>query len=252
MLVMLAASPAQAFYHSDEQSEGPVFQKERCYGAWGKGERAFALYDNLNCPLDKLSQGSVICPCSDEFVPADVIMCSIPLRVAIRQPMTMENSLDALVYANLMVKKLIEEQEAQQGRACKVLAGLSLPFMDSPMSLLERSRTQQGVKRYERSLGRTSTESLTSFGNRLKKFRSGGVASDVSPPESDIVVSDSPTPQHRKTPVAREDRYSLPMILRVPLKIVGYLLTHKIEAIIYALLFYSGLIALLSMRSRGR
>lgn len=79
---MLAASPSHAFYHSDEQSGGPVFQKERCYGAWDEGEMAFALYDNLNCPLDKLSQGSVICPRSDEFVPADVFMCNIPLRIA--------------------------------------------------------------------------------------------------------------------------------------------------------------------------
>lgn len=49
--MMLAASPAFAFYHSDEQSEGSVFQKERCFGGWDNGERAFALYDNLNCPL---------------------------------------------------------------------------------------------------------------------------------------------------------------------------------------------------------
>ena len=103
--MMLAVSPAYAFYHSDEQSEGPVFQRERCYGGWDKGERAFALYDNLNSPLDKDSQGSVICPRSDEFVPADVFMCNIPLRIAIRQPRTVDNSLDALVHANLMLKK---------------------------------------------------------------------------------------------------------------------------------------------------
>ena len=156
LFVMLAVSPAHAFYHSDEQPGGPIFQKERCYGAWDKGERTFALYDNLNCPLDKLSQESVICPRSDEFVPADVFLGNIPLRIAIHQPMTMENSLDALVHANLMVKKLIEEREAQQKRARELLVGLSLPFLDSPMSLLEGTRTQQGVGRYERSLGRTS------------------------------------------------------------------------------------------------
>jgi len=60
MLVLLATSPAHAFYHTDKQSEGPIFQKERCYEAWDTGERAFALYDNLDCPLDKLSQGSLI------------------------------------------------------------------------------------------------------------------------------------------------------------------------------------------------
>jgi len=154
--VMLAVSPAYAFYHSDEQSGNHIFQKERCFGVWNKNERTFALYDNLTSPLDKDSQGSVICPRSDEFVPADVFKCNIPLRIAIRQPRTVDNSLDALVHANLMLKKLIEEQEAQQERAREVLAGLSLPFLDAPMSLLEGTRIQQGVGRYERSLGRTS------------------------------------------------------------------------------------------------
>ena len=136
MLVMVAAGPAHAFYHSDEQSGGPIFLKERCYGAWDKGGTTFALYDNLNSPLDKLSEGSVICPRSNEFVPADVFLCNIPLRIAVRQPRTVENSLDALVHANLMLKKLIEEREAQQERAREVLSGLSLPFMDASMSLL--------------------------------------------------------------------------------------------------------------------
>lgn len=279
---MLAASPAHAFYHSNEQSGSSIFQKERCYGPWDKGEKVFALYDNLNSPLDKLSQGSVVCPRSDQFVPADVFMGNIPLRIAIRQPMTMENSLNALVYANLMVRKLIEEQEAQQERAREVLAGLRVPFMDFRMSFLERARTQQGVGSYEPSLGPTSTESLASFGNRLRDTRkeplhlsgrpvsgnagrrplyldsrpvrrtgSGGVVSDVSPPESDIEVSHSESPQHQKTSLAYEDRYSLPLVLRVPLKIAKYLFSHKIEALVYALLLYFLIIMLKSLRSRG-
>ena len=154
-----------------------------------------------------------------------------------------------LVHANLMLKKLIEERDAQRERAREVLAGLRLPFMDSPMSLLERTGTQQGVGRYERSLGRTSTESLTSFGNRQRNTRSGGVVSDLPPPKSDIEVSPSPTPQYQKLPVAHEDRNPLPWVLRVPLKIVEYLFSHKIEALIFALFLYFVIIVLTSMRS---
>lgn len=173
MLVMLAASPSHAFYHLDEQSGGPIFQKERCYGDWDKGERAFALYDNLNCPLDKLSQGSVICPRSDEFVPADVFMCNIPLQIAIRQPMSVENSLDAIVYGNLKIKKLIEEQEAQKEKAREVLAGLRVPFVDFRMSFLERTRTQQGVEAHRRSSDLSDTASLHSSGNRIRSVERG-------------------------------------------------------------------------------
>jgi hypothetical protein len=104
MVVILVVSPAHAFYHSDEKPGGHIFQEERCYRGWGEGERAFALYDNLNSPLDKLFQGSVICPRSDEFVPADEFMCNIPLRIALRQPIRIDKSLDALVHANLMIK----------------------------------------------------------------------------------------------------------------------------------------------------
>jgi hypothetical protein len=251
MVAMLAASPAHAFYHSDEQPGKSNFRKERCYGNWDSGERAFALYDNLNSPLDKLSEGSLICPRSDEFVPADVFMCNIPLRIAIRQPRTVDNSLDALVHANLMIKKLIEEREAQRERAREVLAGLVLPFEDLRMSFLEGMRTQQGVGRYEPSLGRTGTEALTSFVNRQRATRSEDVISALPPPKNDIEVSPSPTRQHEKTSVAPEDRNPLPWFLRVPLKIVGYLFSHKIEALIYVLLLYFVIILLVSMRSRG-
>ena len=159
--------------------------------------------------------------------------------------------MDALVHANLMLKKLIEERDAQRERAREVLAGLSLSFMDSPMSLLEGTRTLQGVKRYEESLGRTSTESLTSFGNRQRNSRSGGVASDLPSPKSDFEVSPSPTPQPQKIQVPYVDENPLPWVLRVPLKIVGYLFSHKIEALIFVLFLYFVIIMLTSMRSRG-
>ena len=283
MLVLLATSPAHAFYHTDKQSEGPIFQKERCYEAWDTGERAFALYDNLDCPLDKLSQGSLICPRSDKFVPADVYMGNIPLRIAIRPPLTVENSFDALVHANLIVKKLIEEQEAQQERAREILAGLKIPFVDFRMSFLERTRKLLSVKRYERSLGQTSTESLTSFRSRpintgrapiylsgrpisgssgepapyidngpLRRTGSGGVASGVSLPDSKTGLSRPAIPRQLKARSSYEESEPLPWVFRVPLKIVEYLFSHKIEALIYALLLYFVITVLVSMRSRGR
>jgi hypothetical protein len=56
-----------------------------------------------------------------------------------------DNSLDAFVHASLMLKKLIKEWEAQREGAREALAGLSLPFMDDSVRLLEETRTQQGV-----------------------------------------------------------------------------------------------------------
>ena len=145
----------------------------------------------------------------------------------------------------------MKEREALRERAREVLAGLSLPFLNTPMSLIERTRTLQGVGRYERTLGRTSTESLTSFGDRKRNTKGGGVVSGVPTPKSDIEVSGSPTLQHQKAPVAHEDRNPLPWVLRVPLKMVEYLFSHKIEALIFALFLYFVIIVLVSIRSRG-
>ena len=135
--------------------------------------------------------------------------------------------------------------------------------MDFRMSFIERMRTQQSVERDERSLDSTNTESLRSFGNRLRNFRrkplylserpisgrSGGRPPYLySRPVKKTGSRDlhSATPQNQIVPYANEDKNSLPS------KIAKYLFSPKIKVVyFYALLLYFVIIVLKSLRSRG-
>jgi len=130
IIMGLAAANGYSFYHLDEKDKKPLFQMERRYVSWGKGERAFAVYDNFNHFSTKHHRGPLVCPTSDHFIPADRIAGNIPLRIAIRQPMTVENTLSNLLYANLKLKKLVEEYEALQKESRELLTDLTIPFVD--------------------------------------------------------------------------------------------------------------------------
>lgn len=283
--LMLAAGPAHAFYHANEKSEDLVFQRERFHGTWGKGERAFALYDNFNCFSAKHHQGPAIYPSSDKFVPADVFVCNIPLRIAIRQTMTVEDSLADLVYRNLKLKKLLEEQEAQKERALEVLAGLRVPFVDFRMTFLEQSNRESSIHKlrdrlvreqqdslkranssfltgteYQPSLrnrfrsserGRLYLESRPLFQARERISRTGTSSMPGTPRASQRTDGSQPaSPQHEAVDLAYGKGGPRSWISRMTLEIGQYLVSHMIEAVIYGFLLLFVIDMLISKRSR--
>ncbi len=168
------AYESNAFYHSDDLQVN-FLQIKRQVSSWN----SFTVPDNFS---QKHHKGPMIYPSSGDFVPADLLRCNVPLRTGIHQPtITVKNSLANLVYANLRLKKLLEEHEALQVKTREALAGLSVPFiesgstsLDSPISELSIHMAQNSLEREQRIIARnagmpgiSNTEILASLRVRL-------------------------------------------------------------------------------------
>lgn len=116
MSVFFIPDMGYAYYHGDSKITGHYFQHERCYGQWSNGERTFVVYDNFDSQPEK-RQRQMIYPHSGNFIAVDRINTNLPFYFSIRQSSTVENSLANFLFANLELKKLLDEYEKLHTRA---------------------------------------------------------------------------------------------------------------------------------------
>jgi len=274
LILGLLTAEGRAYYHPGDRPEPLFFQKERAYARPGDGERSFVIYDNFTSPLGKHQQGPVIYPGSVDFVPADVISINLPLRIAIRYPQTMENSLSNLLYANLKLRGLIEKYRALQQRSRELLAehagpikGASLPTfhqqtwrersvfkqkeeLEMEYLALKKSATPSGTSKGNTELTMlVSTESLVLLLNESTKTE-GTPLSLLVQPEGEREKNRTVDGEASKYEVGDKlqsvyhQKPELPWLFQSIFNGLRYLLSHWIETLIYAgilLLFLFGI-----------
>ena len=79
--------------------------------------------------MEQYQGDSVILPYSHNFVPTDILDPNVLLSLKIRSPIKPEDSLANLLYADLKLKRLIEERKALQKRSQQLLANLGLHYI---------------------------------------------------------------------------------------------------------------------------
>ena len=131
IIIFFAIETGYAYYRVADETEHLFFHREKASAPWNQGKKYFALYDNFNFFSAKHHNGPIICYGSDNFVPADKIAFNLPINIFIKRSVTPENLLANLIYANLKLKKQLEEYEALQKRVSKLLAELKVPFLES-------------------------------------------------------------------------------------------------------------------------
>ncbi len=179
MLMTPISSNVLAFYKPCESSKDLLPQKEEGFVSRNNNKNAFVVYHNLNNAYEIFNIGQMIWPPSDKFVPSDLIPCNTQLRLANRQSETVEISLANLVYANLKLKKLLEEHEALQQRTKEILSGLSVPFLSFQLATFDSTerasiygsvqvleRSQNAATRHGTSLSLTNVENFSSLHSR--------------------------------------------------------------------------------------
>ncbi len=120
-IVLMVTKSGFAYYDISDTKDKFHFKYERTASKWGKGERTFVLYDNFSHFSKTLYMEQLIFPNSDNFIPADQIPFNIPLRIIIRKSWTVDNAMANLLYANLKLKKLLDEYEALHKQSFKVI-----------------------------------------------------------------------------------------------------------------------------------
>ncbi|WP_207681553.1 hypothetical protein [Desulfonema magnum] len=134
-------SSTYAFYHSGEDKAQDLRGFENLGGLYSKisenkEKNTFVLYDNFNHVLPKQRQETIIFPYSDKFVPADLIEFNLPVYAVFHHSETFENPVTKLLYANLKLKKLLEEYSDLQRRVNALLSDLEFSSDDIQPDLL--------------------------------------------------------------------------------------------------------------------
>jgi len=270
---------SHAYYQASETPKNTFFQKEKNYVPWGDKERSFALYDNFGHFSARQAPGSLLCPFADEFIPIDEIRWNHPLRISIRRPLSLENSLANMLYANLKLKKLVEEYVALQNRARLIMEavgegrrgtrsarnGLSgienfsvhhrVERLNLETQIMQRN-VQSGGGAIQDAITLSNVESLRSLMARQNRSQSAPLALFLTQQGEEVRERGgvSGEPANAMGPESLQggpvEKTPLPWIFQEFLDLLKYFLTHKIEGLLYLSLIFIFLVFLLSARNR--
>ena len=137
-------APGTGFSYPHEPDKDFFFTQERSQLVWPEGDRNFALYDNFSYPLEPSSQLPFITPQTREFVPADIIPANLPVNDFFRKNLMVEDQIANMLYANLRMRKLLEEYYQVQERAQELfqdMEKLGTYYYDTTVDVLNEPLT---------------------------------------------------------------------------------------------------------------
>jgi len=116
-IVILVPNITQAYFQS-KGGENDFLRSGDKFNL-NKNENEFVLYDNFN--PDKIDKEQILFPKLKFFISVDSISIAFPLSIVFYNYTTTENALADLLYANLKMKKLIEEYKDIRDRGKKMI-----------------------------------------------------------------------------------------------------------------------------------
>lgn len=122
LLFMLFAFHAHGAYISSIPQEQTAFINERQYVLSEEKHEALVFYDNLHRLPGRDRDQRWVYPYSRFFVPMDQISGNVSLHLVNRRPVTPEFSLARLIYADMKLKKLLDEYRRLQKRSIELLS----------------------------------------------------------------------------------------------------------------------------------
>ena len=264
-----APHPSHAYWLESPKPEPFTMPGERENAPPSNQKGILTIQDNFNLFTKQDGTNPILLPHSDYFVPADIININIPLfNIFSHPPQQTGDPTANLLYANLKIKKLLEEYTAIQKRAKELLntayGNLPLGKMQTTLKLsiqqeiLQKENTLSTIKMGIMPTGTTgfgidltpskSKLTIVSLHHLQKTIENQQQPSKiaVTPPQE---TGKKLTPNRQKPlkiysqqtqePSRRQNHRSsntseieLPFLLELPLIIFNYLLSHKIQALI--------------------
>lgn len=287
LLCLCTFLPKATFAYYPEIEKDFFFVKERSYSDWPQGERRFVIYDNYSYSLESGTKLPFISPLTNEFVPADIIIGNIPLTDFFRENLGVQDHLANLLYADLRLKKILEEYAQVQKSAYELIHGIekSGPYdykntlnvasdqstgISAPLSPSESAEVYKKILNLQKWKGKSNKEknvarraSLAVVAPQQQGGNHQGTAASVL---SFTNYKQSQLPQVRdyypnydsQSPASKPSRgresynydIQLPWFLSYPMKTFNYLMRNKAEAIFYFFITLIPVYIISSSRSR--
>lgn len=264
LLFAVYAVNADAYFDLPPPDKKVFRQGERQFDSM-PGADVFVIYPREDSSLPGEAGEPILHFRSERFVPADEIPINLPIHLALRRPIDAEHDYENMLYANLKLKRLLEEYHALQMRAKALLDGLgegmTAPSQTGKTQGADIPRLQEALKnriilvsrggRILPSAGSRqghietdlSSGSLPSFVAHAQVPDNTGFSLDGRGADMRRDLADDAGPAEKKSGAGKDGAdISLPWALEMVLKLVSYLMANKIEAVIYG-----GLIMVLIM-----
>ena len=266
MIIIIAPSPVHSFYHTKDESRPSFFQRERNYVEWRENGRAFVFYDNLNHFTIKSPQEPLIYPKSNEFVPADELTLNVPIHVTLHYGASTDESLANMIYADLKLKKLIEDYINLQKRARELLSlpnpsptqginfqkvtnensslssrkgQLEREYLDVRRNLRLSPSDQQEKERSHLSDAETLVSTYLRERQQIGKSWVSKSQSETKTEEKGTTVDSlSNSVSEKKIPLVWEEKATLPWIFKAFFDTLKYLMSHLIEVLLYGFFLF--------------
>jgi len=132
LLLLTTTQTANAYWL--ESTTEPFSLREREHAPPAEGKMCFTIQDNFELFTDKIDPPPLLLPHSDYFVPADIIDINLPLFGIFSHPAKqVEDPIANLLYANLKIKKILDEYAEIQKRAAELLQDETLTLPEGKM-----------------------------------------------------------------------------------------------------------------------
>jgi len=149
-----------------ESTTEPFSLREREHAPPAEGKMFFTIQDNFELFTDKIDSAPLLLPHSDYFVPADIIDINLPLFGIFSHPAKpVEDPIANLLYANLKIKKILDEYAEIQKRAAELLQDQSTNFPEGKMLVTddESAENLKGNKEKDSSIYEKLLQKLISL-----------------------------------------------------------------------------------------
>jgi hypothetical protein len=270
-LLTTGVLPSHAYWLESPQPKPFTMPGERENAPPSDQKGILTVQDNFNLFTKQDGTNPILLPHSDYFVPADIININIPLfSIFSHPPQQAGDPIANLLYANLKIKKLLEEYAELQERAKELINTSPANLPSGKMHTAGDISIQQELAAKQAVISTLNTEKIvhtiqdSSENEASSKTRAAvlslqqlqqtienqrqltKLAVNNTPQTGKMVVPARQngskrnfSPQATPQPSNRENRRSsdmgeikLPLILELPFKIFNYLISHKIQALI--------------------
>lgn len=271
IFLLSQGGPASAYFQEHQSQD--LWTADEDSPRWSKnGTHHLGLFVAVRGSGNALKAHWDFLPVSTNRIPLDAIDCNPPVIIGLtRQPSTLDVSLQTLLYADLKLKKLLEEFAHLQERAQTLLGRNDQTNKEQPaffknkekddstsqgrasisrkMQLLEAQRRYESrqfllarpkdthVQHFESLFTRSLAsleESAKKSSQSLESMVTGILAYGESIDGQDSLRPQSLTAQQSIT-LRNEDESELPWVFQRLIVLIGYVFSHKLEAAAYAL-----------------
>jgi len=268
--LLFMVAPAKAYWLDPPKPEPFTMHGARETAPPSNRKGLFTVQDNFNLFTKEDGNTPILLPHSDYFVAADIINANLPILGIFSQPMkSTGDPISNLIYADLKLKKLVEQYSKLQEKANNLLHNQHSILYDETIENIKPTNINLELRRLSTKLSTVNTGEINAHDSvttaissneynslaitlhqlkmRQERQREAAkLAFNASPNINQPTVTGIKGQTNSKKPgptapsisanhgrsFSNSGKATIPFIIMLPFKLFNYTLTHKLESLL--------------------